>query len=242
MKKIISLLLLSTILLLAACSEKSSLEEQVVGDKGNAEKTIEEQIKTLSEKTGKPQLSLLNEEELVKWYFKFLNNKDTKLIEEIAVSGQEKLIQEQTTIITEHLKTNEIQVNFLETIELLTSGDTRAIIYSTEILNMENERIQVEINTLSLLKQEDGYKLVFDANQLSQEHTQSFVELQQQLNKLVQQDEEMQKHLAWVQEQNQVHQQALQDHMNAHQQFMDQSQQQQMQQMQQQMMPPPSGF
>ncbi|WP_102026219.1 hypothetical protein [Salirhabdus sp. Marseille-P4669] len=245
MKRIWTLFLFITMIsLVTACS--NSDDAQAADSKNNAEEAKEDSQKNLSK---------LSEEELATHFFNVITTGDVEGIYENAYEGQLDSLKNGINQIEQQLNSAELSMEVEEVLGKVTLEEYTLVVLLNKIMDKEGNILNYTTGQIGLMNVDGQSQYVWDFTTVPDHIVAQEAQVVEQLNALMENDQKVMERIQWAEEQNRLHQEAFNLHIQAQQQAVDQQNQvnqqqqqqqqqmqQQQQQMQQQMMTPPPGF
>ena len=213
-------LLFFTVGLLFGCENKDA-------GKGTSEQDLESK----EEKSNELVKKKMTEEELVYQFFEAINTNNEEQIFANAYDGQTDAIKAGINQIKQGLESLELTTEVEEIVGKATVDNYSLFLVVNRLLDKEGNVLSYQQSKIPLMSVDGKHQYVWDATLLPEQILQQETELQEQITNLLQNDEKVRETLLWLEEQNRIHQEAFNLHLQAHQQAVDQHNQMVNQQM-----------
>ncbi|MRH41102.1 hypothetical protein GH741_00250 [Aquibacillus halophilus] len=233
--KQVTLLLFIVLVALFGCSNNEA-ETEIAGKSKDEGAALKDKKETEAPMT---------QEELAANYFEVINTDDVQAIYDSAYEGQTESLKVGIEQMQNELDATQLEIKLEKVIDKIEIEDYTLLLLITKVVDQEGNILNYSTGQMPFMKVDGEYQYAWDFSLLPDRISQQRDVVNQKLNQLLESDGEVKQTLQWLDEQNQMHQEAFNMHLQAHQQAIDQNnqmmQQQQLQQQmqQQQMMTPP---
>lgn len=230
---------------LFACSTEEVTTE---GNTNEADGVNNEAVEVeANEDQGGIDLSQLSKEELLDYFLLAVNEGDVDIITANVYEGQEESITEGIYELNAELQALEIMMEVEKVFGEISLEEYSLVLLINRIVDNDGNVLNYTIGQIPFMNVDGGYQYAWDFAILPEHISSQEAYVNEQLLNLINNDQHVQESLEWMNQQNQIHQAAFDQHMQAHQEAlrqhqdavnqqnqMTQQQQQQQQQMQQQ--------